>query len=153
MSPTTCETRLVQILTRDAIRTGFRAESCSAAVSELLRPVLAAEGMTPAQVDAALEAVRSREKAGCTAVGSVAIPHARLAGVSHIVAAMGLNATGIYSDGAEPRVVVTFLSPANAGAEHLRFLAGIAQIFRSDGIVDALLAAPDADTVLRVLTR
>lgn len=97
--------------------------------------------------------MRGREKAGCTAVGAVAIPHARLAGISRIAAALGLNPSGVYADGTEPRVIVTFLSPANAGAEHLRFLAGIAQIFRSEGLVDALLAAPDAETVLKVLTR
>ncbi len=136
------ETRLSRILDAECVRLGFRAATPDDAVERLLGPVLIREGFPAEAAASALEAIRNRERAGSTIVGNVALPHARVAGLKRIVASIGLNAEGVFESGPlATRVVLTFASPERATVEHLRFLAQVAQIFRADDVVPALLAA------------
>ncbi len=148
------EPRLSQLLDAERISLGFRAHTQDDAVERLLGPALGREGFSAAGVEAALEAIRNRERAGSTIVGNVALPHARIAGLRRIVVAMGLNAAGVYESGPlSARAVLAFASPERATVEHLRFLAQVAQLFRSEDLVAELLsAAPQgADAVLTIL--
>ena len=131
---------------------GFRAKSLDDAVARLLGPLLRQEGLTEPATVSALDSVLSRERSGATTVGSVALPHARLAGLTRIVAALAVNPEGVYSHSpCVTKVLLVFASPAQATVEHLKFLGGVAQIFRSDEAVEKLLAAEDGEAALAVL--
>ena len=86
-----------------------------------------------------------------TVIGPVALPHGRIAGLSLIVGSLGINAGGVYECSPEARVVIAFASPASGAAEHLRFLAQVAELFRSGDLVEQLVASPDADSVLALI--
>lgn len=148
------ETRLSSILARGRVEPGFRALSPEDAVEHLLRPVLLSEGFTPAGADGALEGIRNREGAGSTSFGSVALPHARVPGLGRIVAALGLNAAGVYDSGPSGiRVVLAFASPASATVEHLQFLAQVARLLRQEETVVELLEARDGAALLEAIRR
>jgi len=154
MREATVETRLSTILARGRIEVAFRALSPEDAVERLLRPVLLAEGFTAAAADGALEGIRNREGAGSTSFGSVALPHARVAGLGRIVGALALNGSGVYDSGPPGiRVVLAFASPASATVEHLQFLAQVARLLRQEETVASLLEAPDAAALLEAIRR
>jgi len=154
MREATVETRLSTILARGRIEVAFRALSPEDAVERLLRPVLLAEGFTAAAADGALEGIRNREGAGSTSFGSVALPHARVAGLGRIVGALALNGSGVYDAGPPGiRVVLAFASPASATVEHLQFLAQVARLLRQEETVASLLEAPDAAALLDAIRR
>jgi predicted amidohydrolase/mannitol/fructose-specific phosphotransferase system IIA component (Ntr-type) len=105
--------------------------------------------------DRASELLAAREKISTTAVGhGVAIPHCRSSDVQQIRLAIGISARGIdfqASDGAPVRIVISVVSPTDAGSQHLGVLARLASLLRSQDTVRALLAANDPDEVVALL--
>ena len=98
-----------------------------------------------------LERVLEREALGSTGFGrGVAIPHARIAGLSRPVAAflrLERPVEFAAADGMPEDCVFGLLSPDQAGAVHLQALAGISRMMRDDRMHARLMAAPDADSI------
>ena len=143
--------RLSSILSRGRVEVGFRAEDAHQALELLLRPALETEGLSKPLADAACQAARRREETCSTVIGPVALPHARFAGLTRIVASLGINAEGVYACSSEARIVIAFASPASGAAEHLRFLAQVAELIRGGDLVERLLESPDADSALALI--
>jgi mannitol/fructose-specific phosphotransferase system IIA component (Ntr-type) len=143
--------RLSSILSRGRVEVGFRAANADEAIDLLLEPALVAEGLSQTLAEEACQAAKRREQTYSTVLGPVALPHARFAGLTRIVASLGINASGVYACSPEARVVIAFASPASGAAEHLRFLAQVAELFRSGDLVERLLASPDASSALALI--
>ena len=98
-----------------------------------------------------LERVLEREALGSTGFGrGVAIPHARIAGLSRPVAAflrLERPVEFAAADGMPVDCVFGLLSPDQVGAVHLQALAGISRMMRDDRMHARLMAAPDADSI------
>jgi two-component system, OmpR family, sensor histidine kinase KdpD len=91
----------------------------------------------------AMQSVLGREKAGPTLIGeSVAIPHARVAGLKHLQVSMGITA------GNPVRVWLLFISPAEDPKLHLNFLASVSSFFQEPKRVDALIDLKSPRAVL-----
>jgi PTS system nitrogen regulatory IIA component len=103
-----------------------------------------------------LEQLEERERLGSTGFGrGVAIPHARLAGLSRPVAALlklRQPADFAAADGLPVDLVFGLLSPENSGATHLHALAAISRLVRDERIHDALSEAPDEEALYGLLT-
>jgi PTS system nitrogen regulatory IIA component len=95
-----------------------------------------------------LERVSEREALGSTGFGhGTAIPHARIAGLSHVTAVLARLSCAIdYGalDGADVDMAVLLLSPEAAGADHLKALARISRALRDPATLAAMRAADDA---------
>ncbi len=110
--------------------------------------------------DKVAQAILAREKVGSTFLPiGVAIPHARYKDIEDIQMVMGIIPEGIFEtyDGKEYPIhlVFLFVSPLaeqNFG-RHLKLLARIAAIFRSQEIVKAVASATDAETAFHILQR
>ncbi len=102
-----------------------------------------------------LDRIEEREKLGSTGFGrGVAIPHARVPGLSRPVAALlrlGHPVEFKSADAMPVDLVFGLLSPENAGAVHLQALAAISRIARNDAIRDLLVHAEDAEALYAVL--
>jgi len=98
-----------------------------------------------------LAKLQEREKLGSTGFGrGVAIPHARLAGVSRPVAALlRLEAPVAFeaADGRPVDIVFGLLSPEHAGATHLHALAAISRMMRDEEMHAALTQAPGPEAI------
>ncbi|MGL4543272.1 MAG: PTS sugar transporter subunit IIA [Polymorphobacter sp.] len=109
-------------------------------------------GVAAAQIS---EAVLLREALGTTGFGGgFAIPHARLAGLGHMVALFATLASPVaYGalDGRGVDLVILLLSPVEAGAEPLKALARISRILRDAVLVEKLRAAPSAAALALLL--
>jgi len=126
-------------------------------VAGLLGTMVGDGSLRPADEAAALLAIRTREREASTAVLEIGIciPHARVGSVARPVVALGVSPHGFY----EPfptvriRIVGLLLSPPAAGDEHLKLLAGMATLLRSQVLRDALITATNATSVIDALGR
>lgn len=110
-------------------------------------------GLSPRDL---LTAVMERERLGTTGIGSgVAIPHARVPGLTRMSAAFARLDTDIDYEAVDERpvdLVVLLLAPENAGAEHLRALAQVSRLLRREETRARLRAAPNLEAIYTMLT-
>ncbi|MBN1960381.1 MAG: PTS sugar transporter subunit IIA [Deltaproteobacteria bacterium] len=101
--------------------------------------------------EAVYNALIAREKLGSTGVGeSVAIPHAKISGLSKLVAAFSRSRNGIAFDaidGQPVRLIFVLLVPENSAGTHLKALARIARLLKNAGFRDRLMNLPDASAI------
>ena len=81
-----------------------------------------------------IEALTEREKLCSTALDSgVAIPHAKLGGISEIILGFGRSEKGIDFDSLDRKLTHFFIimvSPENTDGKHIELLARISMIFK-----------------------
>ncbi|GHC85413.1 PTS sugar transporter subunit IIA [Novosphingobium pokkalii] len=130
----------------------IRAESKAQILDTLADCFAAVYRLDRAQVQ---ERIEERESLGSTGFGrGVAIPHARLDGLSRPVAVfLRLEEPVDFdsADGMPVDCVFGLLSPEQAGAVHLQALAAISRLMRDDRMHQRLSSAPDADALYAVL--
>ena len=102
------------------------------------------------------DALAEREKLGSTGFGGgVAIPHAKLPGLEQVTCAFVRLAQPIdwqAVDGVPVDLVMTLLSPANSGAEHLKALARVSRRLRDRAFLAKLHGAASPDAVYALFT-
>ncbi|MEM9600457.1 MAG: PTS sugar transporter subunit IIA [Pseudomonadota bacterium] len=103
-------------------------------------------------VTAALE----RERLGSTGVGNgVALPHARIEGVDHVMAAFARLSEPIDFDAVDGRpvdLICFLLAPADCGGAHLRALARVSRLLRRQETRQRLRAAPGPEALYAILS-
>lgn len=139
--------RVSEYLSENAIRFFAGGASFPQALEALIRAL----GVPDA--DAVLQAVVSREEAGATILApGAAVPHARVEGLSRIVAAVGICPGGLpHPSGESVRLLVVFLSPKEAMKDHLMFLAAVSALLQVEGLEASLLALDSPRAVLERL--
>jgi len=119
---------------------------------------LAAVAASAYGLDAAtiVERLVASEKLGSTGFGAgVAVPHAKLPGLNHVVGVFAKLAQPIdfqAVDDLSVDIVFLLLSPVDAGAVHLRALARVSRRLRERGFVDKLRGAGSPDALYALLT-
>ncbi len=130
----------------------IQADSKQAILEQLAARFAGVYGLDPVIV---LERIEEREKLGSTGFGrGVAIPHARLPGLSRPVATFFLLDAPVAfdaADGMPVNMVFGLLSPESAGAAHLHALAAISRMMRDDAMHAALAEAPNAEALYALL--
>jgi PTS system nitrogen regulatory IIA component len=105
---------------------------------------------------AVLARITEREQLGSTGFGRrIAIPHARMAGLTRPVAVFMRLASPVEfeaADGVPIDLVFGLLSPEGAGATHLHALAAISRMMRDERMHEALLAAPGTEALYSLLS-
>ncbi len=103
------------------------------------------------------DAVMERERLGSTGVGEgVAIPHARLAGLTAPVGGFLRLANGVDFEAIDDRpcdLIFMLLAPDGAGADHLRALAQVSRFFRQPAIRDGLRKARNEEEIRAVICK
>jgi mannitol/fructose-specific phosphotransferase system IIA component (Ntr-type) len=143
--------RLSTVLRPQDVVLGFRAEALRDAVDSLLRARLTRALLSEDDASAAIDSIMRREAQGSTATGVIAVPHARIAGITEFVAALGVNPAGVFAEDDAPRLMLSFVSPVDAAAAHLRFLSSVANAFRRESVISDLLQAADGGSVVDIL--
>ena len=138
----------------DILDIGRVTTSLSAAdKSEVLRAL--AEMFSGQDADEVYRVFQEREALASTGVGSgVAIPHGRLPTVDRPLAALGICRSGVdfdAIDGQPAHIFVALLSPEHHPGDHIKALARISRLLRTDLIREQLLGAVDASGALSVI--
>ena len=108
------------------------------------------------KAETVVEALNTRETLGPTGVGhGVALPHARLEGLTEVSGAFVLLEKPIdFSSPDRQPVDIAFalFAPIDAGVEHLKALALVSRTLRDAAICNKLRANHDAGTLYTILT-
>ncbi|MBX3439389.1 MAG: PTS sugar transporter subunit IIA, partial [Planctomycetaceae bacterium] len=130
------------------------ADSPRTAINELVTSSCDAAGLDGATVEAS---VWEREETLSTGLGhGVAIPHARLAGLSKPIVAVGISDAGIdfdAPDGELAHVVFLLLTPQDDALEQLKMTAEIAHYFRDPHLVERVLRTTTFEQFRSLLRR
>ena len=104
-----------------------------------------------------MEALLEREALGSTGLGSgVAVPHARLDGVSRVTAVFVRLETPVAYGAVDDRPVdllFALFAPPSDGADHLRALAAVSRALRSPETREQLRQARTADAIRALFVR
>ena len=102
-----------------------------------------------------LDVLLERERLGSTGIGKgIAVPHGRVKGLSHPVAALGRSRGGVEFDALDKTPVflmIVLLSPLKAHKVHLAALLTISRFLHQPSIQGALRSAPDQGGLFSVL--
>jgi nitrogen PTS system EIIA component len=141
------------LVTPAAVQEGVTAATRKAVLQQLGSVAADAYGLDAKMVS---EALAAREKLGSTAFGGgVALPHARIAGLTQVVGMFLQLARPIDFQAIDDLPVdITFalLSPPDASAEHLKALARVSRAMRDRGFVAKLRGAGSPDAIYALLT-
>ena len=139
---------LADLISADAIVHRIKSNQKNGVLIEMSEAAARAYGV---DLSATLESTLERERLGGTGVGDgVAIPHARLKGLSSPMAVLAVLDPGVDFDAPDGRpadIVVLLLSPDDAGADHLKALARISRLLRRQEIRDGIRAAKSAGAI------
>lgn len=106
--------------------------------------------------NAVVEALMARESLGPTGVGhGVALPHARLDGITDVVGAFVLLDKPIEFNAVDRQPVdlaFALFAPEEAGVEHLKALALVSRTLREPSICAKLRANPEPATLFAILS-
>ncbi len=113
--------------------------------------------VTGQDVATIFEAVNEREELGSTGLGNgIAIPHGKFAGLGSVTAVFARLRTPIDFEAVDDQpvdLVMLLLAPMGAGADHLKALARVARLLRTDTVVARLRASDTAEQVYEILTQ
>lgn len=144
--------KIVDFLRPEGVLPDLGGRSAPEVLAELCRPVATQHGLDATRL---LQALLDREKLGSTSVGEgVAIPHGRLAGLPSLTAVLGRAPGGVEFrsvDGKPVRLFLALFAPENAAGLYVKVLARVSRLFRSPAFREAILAAPDAAAMLRLV--
>lgn len=105
--------------------------------------------------DAIFDALFDRERLGSTGLGKgVAIPHARIPGITHTIAAMMTLDIPVDYDATDKQkvdIIFGLLVPEEGGDYHLEHLARLVTMFREPKICTSIRETVDADKMFDLL--
>jgi PTS system nitrogen regulatory IIA component len=106
--------------------------------------------------DAIYQALAQREALGSTGLGNgIAVPHGKFAGLPRVVAVFVRLVHPVDFDAVDDMpvdIVMMLLAPQGAGADHLKALARVARLLRTENLVDCLRSTTDPHQLYGVLT-
>lgn len=102
------------------------------------------------------ETLVAREKLGSTGLGNgIAIPHGKLDGISGVTAIFARLDQPIDFDAVDDQpvdLVIMLLAPTGSGADHLKALARVARLMRTESVTEQLRATRDPEKLHAILT-
>lgn len=116
---------------------------------------LLAANTEAATVDNIFQALLERERLGTTGLGKgVAIPHARIPGLTHTIAAMMTLETPVNYESSDKQpvdIVFGLLVPEEGGDHHLEHLARIVTLFREAETCKNIREAKNSEQIFELL--
>ncbi len=146
---------ITDIITPDGIILDLKnCNSKRQVLKELSQQAAATLGIDPQHL---LEALMERERLGTTGIGhGIAIPHARLAGLDHLVGLFARLEQPVDFESLDDQpsdLIFLLLAPDSADADSLKALARISRLLRDPGLRQRLRQEGDRDAVYRMLTQ
>ena len=117
---------------------------------------ITANGFSAKDRSGFLSALFDREDVATTAIGGgIALPHARLPHLPACLVTIGISHVGVNydaRDGQPVHLILLLAARMQERVEHLRLMATLAERLRRPGLVAQILAAPDSQTVVGLLS-
>jgi PTS system nitrogen regulatory IIA component len=140
------------LLTPAGVVAHLRAANKRQALQELARR---AASLTGRQERAIFEILVERERLGTTGIGGgTAIPHGRLADLPRIVGLFARLEKPVDFEAIDDQpvdLIFMLLTPAGAGADHLKALARVSRLLRDKAVCEKLRGTDSADALYALL--
>jgi nitrogen PTS system EIIA component len=146
--------RIAEFLREDLVFPALAATDKAGVLGELCaglaraHPTLSAARLT--------EVLLEREKLGSTGIGEgVAIPHGKLPNLPGLLAAFARKRGGVEFasiDGKPTQLFFVLFAPENSAGLHLKALARISRLFKQQSFRQAILEAPGAAEIFRLIS-
>ena len=147
--------KIADVLERKTIITNLKAKSKPEVIEELAERISSV--FTNINQERLFEVLMEREKLCSTAVDSgVAIPHAKLSGISNIIAGFGRSAAGIDFDSLDAKkthLFIVVIAPENSTGSHIQLLARISKIFRNPELRAEIMECDSQDDIYQAIIR
>ena len=143
---------ITDLLDPSGVIANLRVTSKRQALQELARRAAAVAGLDEHKI---FETLWEREQLGTTGIGGgTAVPHGRLAGLARPMALFArlekpLDFDAI--DGQPVDLIFLLLTPAEAGADHLKALARLSRLLRNRAVSAKLRGTDSADAIYSLL--
>ncbi len=147
--------RIAEFLQPSAVLPGLTATT----KPEVLRELAAGLSTVVPQIGAQrfLAVLEERERQQSTGMEKgVAIPHARLAELSNLVACFAVSRQGVAFealDGRPSHYFFALVAPAGSPGLHLKALSKINRIFRSEALKESILQCNTADEICALIVQ
>jgi PTS system nitrogen regulatory IIA component len=116
---------------------------------------LIAQANPPLISDDLSNALLEREKLGSTGIeNGIAIPHAKVPGLEHIIVACGKSDSGLDFDAHDSKVTHLFfvlLAPEHSTGMHLKVLARLSRLLKEQHVRNKLIDAKDAQKMYNII--
>ncbi len=144
--------RISELLNKNSIIADLKASDKKGAIQAL---AAAASNATDASADDITAVLMERELLGSTGIGGgIAIPHGKLDSVKSITIGFGLSKKGVEYDSLDNKLVHIFfllLTPENSTGGHLKVLAQISKLLKTDQFKNGLLGAKSVDEIYQII--
>jgi PTS system nitrogen regulatory IIA component len=144
---------ITDLLDPSGVIPNFRVTSKRQALQELARRAATLAGQEESKI---FEALWEREQLGSTGIGNgTAVPHGRIAGLARPMALFARLEKPLDFDAIDSQpvdLIFLLLTPAGAGADHLKALARISRLLRNRAICAKLRGSENADAIYSLLT-
>lgn len=145
--------KLTDILGQEQIIADLQGRGKRAVMEELCRPLLRANP----ELDQGrlMEVLVERERLGSTGIGDgIAIPHGKLAGLPQLLLSFGRSIAGVDFDSLDGKPAHLFflvVAPDNSAGVHLKALARISRLLKSNALRQQLMEAGDAKDLFEII--
>ncbi len=146
--------RLADVLREDCIITDLKAREKQGLLDEMVSDITSRVGSLDREK--LLNALLERERLGTTGIGhGVAIPHGKVKGLSEIRVFFGRSRKGVDFNSMDNLPVYLFFMivvPENSAAAHLKILAVISNLLKSQDFRTRLMRAETGSEIYRIIT-
>ena len=144
--------KISQFLHRDSIIADLKAKDKKGVIDELALTISKA---TKTSAKTIAEILLEREQLGSTGIGGgIASPHGKLDLTESIIIGFGLSKKGIEYESLDSRPVHIFfvlLTSENSTGGHLKVLAQISKLLKTDSFKKGLLSAQSVDDIYEII--
>jgi PTS system nitrogen regulatory IIA component len=145
--------KLTDILSPDQVVAELTGRGKRAVMEELCRPLLSKHpGMDLSKL---MEVLVEREKLGSTGIGDgIAIPHGKMVGLGELMLSFGRSRAGVDFDSLDGKPAHLFflvVAPDNSAGTHLKALARISRLLKSNAVRQELMEASDAREIYEII--
>jgi PTS system nitrogen regulatory IIA component len=144
--------KILDILHKEAIISDLQAIDKQGVLEELVMPLAGIAGVNQ---DYLVRVLLERERLGSTGIGEgVGIPHGKLKDLASLVLGFGLSRKGVdfeSMDGQPTHIFFLLVTPENSTGLHLKLLARISRILKSELFRQKLMAAANSDEIYSII--
>ena len=140
--------KILDVLDPDAILPDLQARDKKSVLEELVAPVAQKAGVGSEEI---VRVLMDRERLGSTGIGEgLGIPHGKMKNLDSLHLGIGLSRRGIdfeSIDGKPVHIFFLLVTPENSTGIHLKLLARISRMLKSEPFREKLLEAADPDEI------
>jgi len=144
--------KILDVLIKESITVDLKSTDKKGVLEEL---VAAVAGIANASPEEMVRVLLDRERLGSTGIGNgIGIPHGKLKGLDRLVLGFGISRKGVDFESMDNRPTYLFfllITPENSTGPHLKLLARISKILKSEPTREKLKNASDPDAIYEII--